>query len=729
MGREYEKREDESQTFFRTYGGNHSNKRRPAMKTRLSNKGLFFIVRLSLLLFISAVTTAHAVNSVDYLPYALMDGKIEALSVGSITGTWRYTHLRHRNDGAWDSKSGKLTFNGDGTGTDVFRTNGSGTPSTKTKNFTYAAVNNTDGSITVNYVYQDNTAGTERYVMADDGNEMVMDGTEDASLQKMRIATRLDTSRTYSNADLNGVYYTTRYGYWKSSETYRAMSGLSECDGNGNMSNFTTRNKNGIVDEYAEPHTYSVSSDGSFTRDGGVIGGLMWEGIGAGSTHADTGDIFSLGISIKKQDRQYSTSDLAGKWVIASFGDESGTKFMAGFSMLTCDNNGYCIISIKDQRDGTIRYELSDATFSVASDGSFGASLAANSPSYAGAIGNNGNTIIINTSFDPIELSSRQIIIGVRCSNCTALDIFNYYCDDDGDGYISSRVSNGCLGNGCIPAECQATPGNDCSGMSPGINPGAKEGPVEDQTCNDGWDNDCDGQTDANDPDCSGQQCIPTEEICDGFDNDCDGQIDEGLTRPTVCGVGACASAGTETCTAGNWGGDSCTPGQPQTEGPYGDPTCTDQTDNDCDGLTDSGDIADCPDQCVVKNIYYRDVDGDGYGNKHKKIKECTQPEGYVADKTDCDDKDPNEYPGQVWYKDHDKDGYSDGTSKISCKRPKGYKIKSELTAISGDCADKKRNINPGMLEGPYGEATCNDRKDNNCDGAMDEQDSACMIL
>jgi hypothetical protein len=83
------------------------------------------------------------------------------------------------------------------------------------------------------------------------------------------------------------------------------------------------------------------------------------------------------------------------------------------------------------------------------------------------------------------------------------------------------------------------------------------------------------------------------QEVCDNLDNDCDGSIDENLTQPTTCGQGECGSAGVETCTAGVWGGDTCTPGTPGTEGPDGDPTCADTIDNDCDGTADAGD-SDC---------------------------------------------------------------------------------------------------------------------------------------
>ncbi len=143
---------------------------------------------------------------------------------------------------------------------------------------------------------------------------------------------------------------------------------------------------------------------------------------------------------------------------------------------------------------------------------------------------------------------------------------FDYYCDKDNDGYLSSLISGTCTGSGCVLVGCQTTPGNDCNDNDPAIHPGA---------------------SDTN---------------CNGIDEDCNGTPDDGyVPMPTSCGIGACASTGQLICSSGTLV-DTCNPGTPQTEGPYGNPTCSDLKDNDCDGLTDALDPSCFPPDLLVSS-------------------------------------------------------------------------------------------------------------------------------
>jgi hypothetical protein len=64
-----------------------------------------------------------------------------------------------------------------------------------------------------------------------------------------------------------------------------------------------------------------------------------------------------------------------------------------------------------------------------------------------------------------------------------------------------------------------------------------------------------------------------------------------------------------------------------------------------CNGLDDN--CINGIDEGLVFIIYYQDADGDTYGNPSVSDSACNgAPLGFVADSTDCDDSNPNIYPG-----------------------------------------------------------------------------------
>jgi len=74
-----------------------------------------------------------------------------------------------------------------------------------------------------------------------------------------------------------------------------------------------------------------------------------------------------------------------------------------------------------------------------------------------------------------------------------------------------------------------------------------------------------------------------------------------------------------------------------------------------------------------------------------------SQSHAYGSAEVDCNDANPVEKPGQVWYKDSDGDGYSDGATEIQCWQPTGYQVDYLLAGTGGDCDDDDLHRRPGI--------------------------------
>ena len=173
-------------------------------------------------------------------------------------------------------------------------------------------------------------------------------------------------------------------------------------------------------------------------------------------------------------------------------------------------------------------------------------------------------------------------------------------------------------------------------------------------------------------------------------------------------------------------------------------------------------------------STWYADADADGYGNVSTTLSYCTQPYGYVANSTDCNDALAAVNPGATevcnsidddcdtqidegiptiaYYNDADGDSYGAGAAINACAQPVGYVLNNTdcndansainpttawyldadgdgsgtgtatiacaapmgMVANNTDCNDLSSAVNPGATE------ACN-LTDDDCDGSVDE--------
>ncbi len=274
-----------------------------------------------------------------------------------------------------------------------------------------------------------------------------------------------------------------------------------------------------------------------------------------------------------------------------------------------------------------------------------------------------------------------------------------FYEDNDADGYGTSGTTYA-----CIMPEGAARFDGDCDDTDDSINPGASE-------------------------------------YCNGLDENCNGLIDDSPLDGTrwftdADGDGFGAPLDVEVHCEAPPGfvdnNDDCNP-EVATINPGADEVCNGFDDN-CDDVVDI-DAVDAP-------VWYRDADGDGFGDTSVTETTCVVPIGFVDNEDDCDDSDPvispdedelcddvdNDCNGLVddaaidtieAFPDEDEDGfgsaYADATLLCEEDITVGWSTDNE------DCDDEEALVNPVGVE------LCNGI-DDNCNGDIDE-DSEDRVL
>ncbi len=286
-----------------------------------------------------------------------------------------------------------------------------------------------------------------------------------------------------------------------------------------------------------------------------------------------------------------------------------------------------------------------------------------------------------------------------------ALGCENWLLDADEDGFGVAGQGR-CL---CAPSgDFRASEGGDCDDTRADVSPAAIE------ACND-VDDDCDGQTDER-----------GATGCSEWLRDTDGD-GYGLALDAQC---LCEATGVYRAQLGGECNDLDGAVNPGAE------EICNQIDDDCNGVADDPGVDGC-------SIYYRDIDGDTWGDGRAESCLCRATGLFTAGRAgDCDDLAATVNPVATercndrdddcdsatdeagalgctpWLEDGDGDGFGvTGSSQCLCEADAPF-----VGVIGGDCADDDEDVFPGQLE------ICNG-VDDNCDDRSDPDGaSGCLI-
>ena len=271
------------------------------------------------------------------------------------------------------------------------------------------------------------------------------------------------------------------------------------------------------------------------------------------------------------------------------------------------------------------------------------------------------------------------------------------YADADGDGHGDPDTSV----LGCDPPDGFVSTGDDCDDADAAVFPGA-------------------------------------EEVCNGVDDNCDGVLDP----PAVSWFADADGDGfgdplgvTDDCSQP----DGTVPNDGDCDD--ADPAVNPDAVEVCNGIDD--DCDDVADEDLL-TVYYRDGDGDGYGDPDVTLSACELPEGYADNVEDCDDGDASINPeaaevcggvdedcdgliddadpdvdtsgGGLFHADTDLDGYGDPAVTIQACGTGGGAV-----ADATDCDDTDAAVNPGASE------VCNG-VDDDCDSDVDDADDSVDV-
>jgi hypothetical protein len=285
-----------------------------------------------------------------------------------------------------------------------------------------------------------------------------------------------------------------------------------------------------------------------------------------------------------------------------------------------------------------------------------------------------------------------------------------FYRDVDADTYGNASVTS----QACDAPAGYVSNDDDCNDAAAAVNPGATE------VCDSGVDNNCNGSSD----DADGTLSLASRlTFYRDLDTDTYGNV---AVTSLACAAPAGYVSNDDDCDDTNL---NINPGEDEVCDPA-------DVDEDCSLTADDAD----PGVTGTFTTFYRDVDGDTYGNAAVTDDRCDAGDGYVSNDDDCndgaaaikpgatevcdsvdndcdtliDDADPGVSGSAVtYYRDADGDGQGTTTPTTTavCAAPAGYAV------TSTDCDDTRTAVYLGAPE------IC-DSLDNDCDTLVDDADT-----
>ncbi len=302
------------------------------------------------------------------------------------------------------------------------------------------------------------------------------------------------------------------------------------------------------------------------------------------------------------------------------------------------------------------------------------------------------------------------------------LELVDVWLDQDGDGYGAGESVEACEG-----APGYASVGGDCNDLNDGFYPGAED------EAGDGYDTDCDDETNITDTDTGEEEEVEeeVEETDTGDDDDSSDSADTGDDDDSASEEELPVDADSDGFTDSADCND-----EDDGINPDASEICGDGIDQDCDGsdlacedeAEESDDADDSAD--TGESTDPDDVDDDGDGQTENEG-DCDDTDASVSQLADevCGDGIDNDCSGDAdgsdavdateWFVDDDSDGYGDSSLGLSCDAPTGS------VSEDGDCDDTDADVSPGADEYPAGINGIDD----NCDGDVDEDWQASVEI